>query len=176
MSSFKRLLDLAKSEVGALREKVSEKVHDVSDRVSSGGSRRLDDYSDDELSMEIERRRLAKKIKDEEDAKKAADAASRPAAKAEPGAPTPDPPPRARKAASTRAPVVSKTIEQYYTNLETEVGADLETVKRSYRRLMRKYHPDKHAGDPTKYKAATELAQSLTKAYMELKKHLEGPA
>ena len=183
MSTFKRFVDIAKAEVGALREKVSEKVSGVSDRVSTGGSRKLADFSDDELSLEIERRQLAKKVRDEQDARKAADVArsgAREGAEAKESRgrksapPREAPPRRAPPAGAARGrPIVSKTIEQYFANLEVEPGADLETIKRAYRRLMRKYHPDKHANDPTKYKAATELAQSLTKAYMELKKHLE---
>jgi DnaJ-domain-containing protein 1 len=168
MSSFKRLVEIAKAEVDALREKVTEKV---------GGGRRLDGFSDDELSLEIERRRLAKQIKDDEAAKRAADEARGAAAGPSPTEPRPkaaEEPPPASAAGRARGPqIASKAIEQYYANLEVEVGSDLETIKRAYRRLMRKYHPDKHANDPVKYKAATELAQSLTRAYMELKKHLE---
>jgi DnaJ-domain-containing protein 1 len=66
-----------------------------------------------------------------------------------------------------------KQTEQWYANLELEPGATLDDVKQAYRELMRKYHPDKHLGDPARHKAATELAQSLTDAYQALVKHLE---
>ena len=181
MSSFKRLVDIAKAEVGSVLEKAGEVTGRVTERVTERvtGSRKLDEYTDDQLSAEIEKRRIAKQLREEADAKKAADDARR--AKDGPAAPaaSTDPPPTAGPAASAgpRAAasgrVFSKTIDQYYANLEVEPGADLETIKRAYRRLMRKYHPDKHANDPAKHKAATELAQSLTRAYMELKKHLE---
>src|SRR5206468_12588591 len=59
-------------------------------------------------------------------------------------------------------------IAQYYAQLEVPYGASLQTVKQSYRRLMRKYHPDLHSGDPEKQKVATELAQALSHAYHEL--------
>ncbi|RLB47645.1 MAG: hypothetical protein DRJ42_25000 [Deltaproteobacteria bacterium] len=65
-----------------------------------------------------------------------------------------------------------KREEQWYANLELEPGASLDQVKRAYRELMRRYHPDKHLGDPERHKAATELAQSLTEAHRELSKHL----
>jgi DnaJ-domain-containing protein 1 len=65
-----------------------------------------------------------------------------------------------------------KQLAQYYANLELSPGASLEDVKSAYRELMRKYHPDKHLGDPARHKAATELAQSLTQAYQALLSHL----
>lgn len=184
MSSFKRLVDIAKAEVGSVLEKAEKVTGRVTERVSErvSGSRKLDEYTDDQLVAEIEKRRIAKQLREEAAAQKAADDARR--AKEGPAAPaaSTDPPPAGEPTASAgpkAAPggrVFSKAIDQYYANLEVEPGADLETIKRAYRRLMRKYHPDKHAGDPAKYKAATELAQSLTRAYMELKKHLEGGA
>ncbi len=66
-----------------------------------------------------------------------------------------------------------KQVEQWYANLELEPGATLDEVKQAYRELMRKYHPDKHLGDPARHKAATALAQSLTDAYQSLVAHLE---
>ncbi len=65
-----------------------------------------------------------------------------------------------------------KSLRQYYANLETEYGADLNTVKKSYRRLMRLYHPDRHSGDPEREKLATELSQELTRAYDVICDHL----
>lgn len=172
MSSFKRLVDIARAEVGSVLEKAERVGERVSERVTGGSKKPLDEFSDDELSAEIERRRMQKQHREEQAAERAAADAKK--AKTEPTAgktaadpgPAAAPPPRAGK-------IVARGIEQYYTNLEVEPGADLETIKRAYRRLMRKYHPDKHANDPAKHKAATELAQSLTRAYMELKKHLE---
>ncbi len=69
-----------------------------------------------------------------------------------------------------------RQLLQCYANLELEPGASLEDVRRSYRELMSRYHPDKHLGDPERHKAATELAQSLTKAYQALSDHLRKPA
>jgi len=65
-------------------------------------------------------------------------------------------------------------LHQYYANLELGPGATLDAVRRSYRELMSRYHPDKHLGDPERHKAATELAQSLTRAYSALVTHLGG--
>jgi len=66
-----------------------------------------------------------------------------------------------------------KTIREYYANLEVPYGSDLKTVKSSYRRLMRKYHPDRYANDPDMEELATELSQELTQAYQAIESYLE---
>jgi DnaJ-domain-containing protein 1 len=62
-----------------------------------------------------------------------------------------------------------REIEGWYRTLEVEVHADFVTVRKSYRRLLAKYHPDKYAGDPDKYAAATEVARKITTAYNGIK-------
>jgi len=58
-----------------------------------------------------------------------------------------------------------KSLRQYYANLEVPFGADKETVKKAYRQLLKRYHPDKHSGDPEREAMATRLTQELTRAY-----------
>jgi DnaJ-domain-containing protein 1 len=65
-------------------------------------------------------------------------------------------------------------LAKYYKVLDLPYGADFEQVKASYRKLMRKYHPDLHTQSPQKAKAATELTMQVTEAYNELEKHLTG--
>jgi DnaJ-domain-containing protein 1 len=65
-------------------------------------------------------------------------------------------------------------IEGWYRTLEVTAEADFATVRKSYRRLLAKYHPDKYAGDPDKYAAATEVARKITMAYNGLKTMREG--
>lgn len=60
-------------------------------------------------------------------------------------------------------------VEGWYRTLEVPVDADWATIRKSYRRLLGKYHPDKYAGDPDKYAAATEVARKITAAYNGLK-------
>lgn len=67
-----------------------------------------------------------------------------------------------------RAPAQSE-VEGWYRTLEVPAGSDMATVRKSYRRLLAKYHPDKYAGDPEKYAAATEVARKITTAYNGLK-------
>lgn len=66
-------------------------------------------------------------------------------------------------------------LARLYAQLECPVGADLDTVRKQYRTLMRKYHPDVHSGDAAKQRVATELSQRLTSAYNELRRSLSGP-
>lgn len=65
-------------------------------------------------------------------------------------------------------------IAGYYKVLDLPYGAEFSEVKAAYRRLMRKYHPDRHAGNPKKQKAATELTMRVTQAYNALEEHLKG--
>jgi DnaJ-domain-containing protein 1 len=62
---------------------------------------------------------------------------------------------------------------EWYRTLDLQVGADMAQIKTAYRQLMRKYHPDMHAGSPQKQKAATELSMRVTTAYNSLVAHLE---
>jgi DnaJ-domain-containing protein 1 len=63
-------------------------------------------------------------------------------------------------------------LASYYRMLELPYGAPLYNVKASYKRLMKKYHPDKYQSDEQR-QTATELVKKLNEAYSELVKHLE---
>ena len=60
----------------------------------------------------------------------------------------------------------------YYRILELPNGAPLYNVKASYKRLMKKYHPDKFQNEEQKA-TATELVKKLNEAYTALSKYLE---
>ncbi|MFQ3597859.1 MAG: J domain-containing protein [Chloroherpetonaceae bacterium] len=79
---------------------------------------------------------------------------------------TNEPPPK-------REPTRDEKIAGYYANLEIPYGADLETVKKAYRKLMKQYHPDKFSGDLEKQKTATEISKRLNEAYQALEKYLQ---
>jgi curved DNA-binding protein CbpA len=64
-------------------------------------------------------------------------------------------------------------LAEWYRQLDLSPGADMAQIKTSYRQLMRKYHPDMHAGNPQRQKAATELSMRVTAAYNGLVAHLE---
>lgn len=80
---------------------------------------------------------------------------------------------RANEPPPKQEPARDEKIAGYYANLEIPYGSDLETVKKAYRNLMKRYHPDNFAGNPEKQKIATEIAKGLNKAYQELEKHLQ---
>jgi DnaJ-domain-containing protein 1 len=73
---------------------------------------------------------------------------------------------------SSRRPSIfqNKDMAQHYKTLNVEYGADAKTVKKSYRKLMRKFHPDLHI-DPRKKKAATQLTVKISAAYTAIEKH-----
>ena len=56
-------------------------------------------------------------------------------------------------------------VAEWCRTLDVPTDADAATIKTAYRKLMRKYHPDMHAGNPQKHKAATELSMRVTTAY-----------
>jgi DnaJ-domain-containing protein 1 len=77
---------------------------------------------------------------------------------------------------SARSPRPGSTEAQladWFRVLDVQPGADMAAIKSSYRKLMRKYHPDMHAGNPGKQKAATELSMRVTSAYNGLVAHYD---
>jgi DnaJ-class molecular chaperone len=158
MSIGRRLIDLARSELNSLLDKAARAEED-DDRYGDRSHREYDpsSMSDRELEEEIERRRQARAEAE------AAARGYRPRSSA--------PPPRS-SAPPRRTAAGDDAIRRAYAALEIPAGSDFETVRRSYRRLMRKYHPDLHGGAPDKQRAATDLTQRLTEAYKTLEKHL----
>ncbi len=75
-----------------------------------------------------------------------------------------------------RSPLGGKDakIARYYKVLNLPYGVGFDEVKSAFRKLVRKYHPDRHGGSPQKQKAATELTMRVTQAYNELEQHLTG--
>ncbi len=68
---------------------------------------------------------------------------------------------------------VDPDLARYYSNLEVPYGSDLETVRESWKRLVRKYHPDLHGVDPERQAVATELVKGLNHAFEEIRTHLK---
>jgi DnaJ-domain-containing protein 1 len=189
VSTSKRILDLLKANINALLDKAGAPPDTA-----------VGQMTDEELEAELTRRRERKareenERRDRESAEKAArDRAAQRAfeqmkARAAGGAIPPDaqktngsaarkPPPGQQKRSAPpprpAAPGTERRLRELYAQLEVPYGAPFEEVKKSFRRLMRKYHPDLHAGNPTKHKTATQLTMSLTVAYNELEQHLVG--
>jgi DnaJ-domain-containing protein 1 len=171
MSIGRRIFDMARSELNSLLDRAAEAER----RASAGRDpdedlyRRfsLDELSDAELEAEIESRfrarQSAKAAPGKAPAGQAPGARSAPRTGASHARPT--------SGGHTRKPAASDPLRMAYAALEVPYGADFATVRKSYRALMRKYHPDRHTSSPEKQKAATELAQRLTQAYETIEKH-----
>jgi hypothetical protein len=80
-----------------------------------------------------------------------------------------------RSADSGRAPgPVDEDLRQDYANLEVPFGSDIEVVKRAYKSLIMRYHPDKHSGDPEKLRIATEISAKINESYERIRSRTEG--
>lgn len=67
---------------------------------------------------------------------------------------------------------IPDSLTDYYANLELPPGASHQEVKRAWKQLMKKYHPDLHSTDPKKREIANELTRRLNEAYRVLDKEL----
>jgi DnaJ-domain-containing protein 1 len=161
MSIGRRLFNIARSELSSLLDRAVEAERQVSAGADPDEDlyRRfsLDELSDAELEAEIERRYRARQAAKASTTR--ASAGARPASQPTSASAAGSARPQARK------PAPPDELRLAYAALEVPYGADFATVRKSYRALMRKYHPDRHAGSPDKQKAATELAQKLSLAY-----------
>jgi DnaJ-domain-containing protein 1 len=160
MSISKRLFDMARAELNSLLDKASTWEPQSGSDPDEDLYRRygLSELTDAELEAEIERRHRARAA-GKSAPPRSAGHGSRPSS----GRPASSPP---------RRPSPDDDVRRAYAALEVPVGSDFETVRKSFRALMRKYHPDHHAGSPEKQKSATELTQRLTEAYQLLEKKL----
>ncbi|MBB6459133.1 J domain-containing protein [Flammeovirga kamogawensis] len=67
-----------------------------------------------------------------------------------------------------------KTKEQeYYSALEVKPGDDFPTIKKSYRKLVKLYHPDLYAGDKKKQEMAQKVTLEINEAYNFFEKTLK---
>jgi DnaJ-domain-containing protein 1 len=159
MSIGRRLYNMARSELNSLLDRAVEAERDDGRDPDEDLYRRfsLDQLSDAELEAEIERRYRARR------------AAARGTTSGTEQGPGPSARPSSERQAGARgtahATPADDELRRAYAALEVPFGADFTTVRRSYRALMRKYHPDRHASSPEKQKTATELAQKLSSAY-----------
>jgi DnaJ-domain-containing protein 1 len=164
MSIGRRLFNMARAELNSLLDRAAQAEHlraevdpdeDLYRRFS------LDQLTDAELEAELDRRHQARRAA-------ARGTPPRPESPPRPSGARPDghpSNPRGPGSSYARTTPADEELRRAYAALEVPFGADFATVRKSYRTLMRKYHPDRHAGAPDKLKAATELAQKLTLAY-----------
>ncbi len=65
-------------------------------------------------------------------------------------------------------------LREDYAILEVPFGAPFEQVKRAYKKMLRRYHPDRHSSDPEKLKLATEITTKINESYNRIKSFSEG--
>ena len=180
MSLGDRLFRLARANLNALLER-------------AGSDARLDELSDDELEAELQRRRerRQRELQARETAERSAreraaqrdlerlkrEAAARGASSSRTGGSASSSGRSSGQGAQGsrgqggHAPRPSRPedrVAKLYATLETPVGSDLTTLKRSFRRLMRIHHPDVHGGDPVRQRQANDRAAVISAAYSEL--------
>ena len=71
---------------------------------------------------------------------------------------------------------VDESLRADYANLEVPFGADMASVMKSYKSLILKYHPDKHAGDPEKQKIALDITKRINQSYERIRSRQDGPS
>ncbi len=81
--------------------------------------------------------------------------------------------PNEQRASSREQRPPDPRLRQDYANLEVPFGADIETVRKSYKTLMMKYHPDKHAGDPEKQSVALEITKKINESFERIRSRHE---
>lgn len=59
---------------------------------------------------------------------------------------------------------------KYYKWLELPYGSSFEEIKKAYKNLMKKYHPDNFHNNETKRQTAEKLSQKLNEAYQYFEK------
>ena len=75
-----------------------------------------------------------------------------------------------RQEAPSRPPV-DPVLAQAYAVLGLSSSASWEEVNAAHRSLLKKHHPDRHAGNEALIRQATTQSQKINEAYQALKKH-----
>ncbi len=69
------------------------------------------------------------------------------------------------------APPPEPALVQALATLGLAPGATWDQINAAHRLLLKKHHPDSHAGNEDKMKQATAQSQKINEAYQFLKKH-----
>ena len=77
--------------------------------------------------------------------------------------------PRENETGSRPRPVADEHLRRDYANLEVPFGADIEEVRRSYKSLVLRYHPDRFAADPEKQAIALEITKKINESFERIR-------
>jgi DnaJ-domain-containing protein 1 len=69
---------------------------------------------------------------------------------------------------------VDENLRRDYATLEVPFAAPLTDVRKSYKQLLHKYHPDRFSGDAEKQALATEVTQRLNEAFARIERQCTG--
>ena len=69
-------------------------------------------------------------------------------------------------------PEENSAAKKYYEVLELPYGSDFQEVKKAYRRLLKKYHPDLFHGNIEKQKTAQKVTEEINEAYTYFERKL----
>ena len=69
-------------------------------------------------------------------------------------------------------PEENSADKKYYEILELPYGADFQEVKKAYRKLLKKYHPDLFQNNPEKQKTAQKVTEEINEAYTYFERKL----
>ena len=72
-----------------------------------------------------------------------------------------------------RSEPVPGTLRRDFANLDLPFGASLEAARAAHRKLIRAYHPDRHAANPDKYRIATQITQRVNHSFQRIKQFYE---
>ncbi len=76
-------------------------------------------------------------------------------------------------AAGTASTSPPPELAKDYQTLEVPFGSHLPDVAKSYKRLLRQHHPDRHATDAAASAKATEKTKLLTSAFRRIRQYVE---
>ena len=77
------------------------------------------------------------------------------------------------KGPTPATPDIPAELKKDYQILQVPFGTPLEEVAKSYKTLLRKHHPDKHATDPAAFAKATETTKKLTSSFRRIRQYVE---
>ena len=65
---------------------------------------------------------------------------------------------------------VDQALRKDYATLDVPFAAPFNDVRKSYKRLLHKYHPDRFSGDEEKQALANEVTQLLNEAFARIER------
>lgn len=65
---------------------------------------------------------------------------------------------------------VDQALRKDYATLDVSFAAAFDDVRKSYKRLLHKYHPDRFSGDEGKQALANEVTQLLNEAFARIER------